>query len=354
MKTIVLTGGGTGGHVTPNIALIPTLQREGWQVHYIGSHEGIEKQLIAAVKGVTYHAISTGKLRRYFSLKNFSDPFRVLAGISQSKKLMRELKPDLVFAKGGFVSVPVVMAARRHKVPVILHESDYTCGLANRLCLPYADKVCVSFEPTLAHVKGGRGVWTGSPIRNELLHGQKERAQAFCQFDKPGKPWLMFMGGSIGSVALNNAVRSALNELCKEFNVVHLCGKNNRDDAVSNPGYRQYEYISAEMADLYAAADLVVCRSGANTCFELLALKKPAVFVPLPAAQSRGDQILNAEYFQRLGYAHVLPQETITDETLLAAIRRALTQAPSMITAMQDSPISDGTERVLNEIRKYR
>ncbi len=352
MKTIVLTGGGTAGHVTPNMALIPHLRRDGWDVHYIGDHDGMERGLIEPILDVTYHGISTGKLRRYFSLKNFTDPFRVIAGVFQCRSIMARIKPDVIFSKGGFVGVPVAFAAKSRRVPLVLHESDYTCGLANRLCLRYASAVCVSFEPTLKCLQGRPGVWTGSPIRGELLLGNAARAQAFCKFINPEKPWILIMGGSLGSAAINAAVHNALNALCQKYNVVHLRGKGNLDPSLNHPNYRQYEFIRTEMADLYAASDLVVCRSGANTLFELLALRKPAVFIPLPLSQSRGDQILNARYFQSLGYADILIEEDMDTGSLLHSIAQALVRAPMMQNAMAQSPIVDGTAAVLREIYK--
>jgi UDP-N-acetylglucosamine--N-acetylmuramyl-(pentapeptide) pyrophosphoryl-undecaprenol N-acetylglucosamine transferase len=350
MKTIVLTGGGTAGHVTPNMALIPHLQRDGYAVHYIGAHEGIERNLIQPLVGVTYHGISTGKLRRYFSLKNFSDPWRVLAGIGQTSALLKRIRPDVVFSKGGFVGVPVTYAAKLRRIPVVLHESDYSVGLANRLSLRHAKTVCVSFEPTLAHINAKRGVWTGSPIRSELLRGSAARAQALCAFADAQKPWILFMGGSLGSAAINAAVKGALDALCEKYNVVHLRGRGNLDPALAHPSYRQYEFVHGEMADLYAAGALVVCRSGANTLFELLALRKPALFIPLPRAQSRGDQILNARYFEDLGYAHVLMQEELDAQHLAHAVAKALVHAPAMAAAMATSPVVDGTAAVLKEI----
>ena len=350
-KCIVLTGGGTAGHVTPNIALIPYLLDDGWEIHYIGTENGIESQLIPPIEKVAYHTVKTGKLRRYFSLKNFTDPFRVVAGISESKKLIKQLKPNVVFAKGGFVSVPVVYGAKAQKVPVVLHESDYTCGLANKLCLSRAKTVCVSFEPTLETLKSNKGIWTGTPIRQNLLCGSKKAAQDFLQFENPEKPWILFMGGSIGSAALNQAVKDCFPSLTSRYNVIHLRGKNNLDPELENkPGYRQFDFISKELPDVFASVDLNVCRSGANTIFELLACGIPSVLVPLPKAQSRGDQILNANYFQSKGYAHILMQEDITPETLLKAIADALKDAPNMKKAMAESPAKDGTQNVLNQI----
>ena len=236
MKRIILTGGGTAGHVTPNIALLPKLKELGYDIHYIGSYNGIEKELIEPF-GIPYYGISSGKLRRYFSWQNFTDPFRVLKGLSEANKLVRQLKPDVIFSKGGFVSVPVVMAGKRNKVPVIIHESDMTPGLANKLAFPSATKVCCNFVETLKQLPEGKAVLTGSPIRQELLSGNKIAALDFCGFTA-GKPVILVIGGSLGSVAVNNAVRGALPELLKTFQVIHLCGKGKLDQSlVGTEGY---------------------------------------------------------------------------------------------------------------------
>ena len=257
-----------------------------------------------------------------------------------------------MFSKGGFVGVPVVFAAKSRHIPVILHESDYSCGLANRICMRHARTVCVSFEPTLRCLKGQHGVWTGLPIRHEIVSGKKERAQAFCRFEDPDRPWILIMGGSLGSLAINSAIKDAFLDLCRLYNVVHLRGKGHLDPSLSHPNYRQYEFLRDEMADVYAASSLAVCRSGANTLFELLALHKPAVFIPLPLSQSRGDQITNAQYFQSLGYADVLMEENLNPNSLLHAIAQALVHASAMKKAMARSPVVDGTAAVLREIYK--
>ena len=222
MKRIILTGGGTAGHVTPNIALLPRLRELGYDVHYIGSYTGIEKELSEQF-GVPYHGISSGKLRRYFDWKNFTDPFRVLKGFSEANKLIKTLKPDVIFSKGGFVSVPVVLAGKRNHVPTIIHESDMTPGLANKLSIPSATKVCCNFPETLEHLPEGKAVLTGSPIRQELLQGSKDAARKLCGFTSD-KPVILIVGGSLGSVVVNDAVRAILPELLKDFQVVLLCG----------------------------------------------------------------------------------------------------------------------------------
>lgn len=351
MKKIVLTGGGTAGHVTPNIALLPQLRQMGCEIHYIGDVNGMEKRLMAPYGFVTYHGISTGKLRRYLSVQNLKDPFKVLKGIGQCKKLLASLRPDVIFAKGGFVSVPVVLAAKKHGIPVVLHESDFTIGLANRISAPRATVVCTSFAPTLKELKGGRGVWTGSPVREELLHATRAQAQAFFQFLYPERPTLVFMGGSLGAQALNQALRSAFDTLLAQYNVIHITGRGNLDVALSHPNYRAYEYLTDEMPLVFAAADLFVCRSGANTLFELLATQRPSVLVPLPSASSRGDQLLNAGFFQQQGFADVLLQEDITPETLLSAVEHGLSTAQEKVEAMRHSPMQNGTENVLQQIK---
>ena len=321
MKKIVLTGGGTAGHVTPNIALLPSLKEAGYEVFYIGSYTGIEKTLIEDL-GIPYYGISSGKLRRYRSLKNLSDPFRVLHGLFQAKRLMKKIKPDIVFSKGGFVSVPVVLAAGSRHIPVIIHESDMTPGLANKIAMRKATKICCNFPETLKYLPEGKAVLTGSPIRQELLLGNKAAGLDLCNFTTD-KPIILVVGGSTGAVHVNEAVRSILPELLKDFQVVHLCGKGKMDESLNGtPGYVQFEYISEQMRDLFAISSIVISRAGANAICEILALRKPNILIPLPAAASRGDQILNAESFQKQGFSYLLPEEEITNEKFLDTIHQ--------------------------------
>ena len=346
MKRIVLTGGGTAGHVTPNIALLPKLRELGYDVHYIGSYNGIEKTLIESCN-VPYYGISSGKLRRYFDLKNFSDPFKVLKGFSEASKLLKKLKPDVVFSKGGFVSVPVVIAAKQHKIPVIIHESDMTPGLANKLSIPAASKVCCNFPETIEHLPKGKAVLTGSPIREELLTGSREKALKFTGLSG-SKPALLIIGGSLGSVVVNEAVRSVLPELLKRFEIIHLCGKGKLDETLTAMnGYVQYEYISDELKDLFALSDIVISRAGANSICEFLALRKPALLVPLSAAASRGDQILNANSFAKQGYASVLEEEQLNGETLLASLNELWENRSTYIQAMEASPMGNSIETII-------
>lgn len=340
MKHIVLTGGGTAGHVTPNIALISRLKEQGYQISYIGSYNGIEKTLIEEL-GIPYHGISSGKLRRYFDLKNFTDPFRVLKGFSEARKVLKQLKPDVVFSKGGFVTVPVVVAAGRLKIPTIIHESDMTPGLANKLCIPSAVKVCCNFPETKAHLPEGKAVVTGTPIRQELLQGDADKGRAFTGFTTE-KPVLMIIGGSLGAQAVNDAVRRILPQLLEDFQVVHLCGKGKKDDTKDGlKGYVQYEYIESELADLFAMADIVISRAGANAICELQALKKPNLLIPLSASASRGDQILNARSFEKQGFSMVLEEEAITDNVLLNAVHDLYANRETYRQAMENAPGQD-------------
>ena len=351
MKRIILTGGGTAGHVTPNIALLPGLKKLGYDIHYIGSYNGIEKELITAL-GIPYHGISSGKLRRYFSMQNFTDPFRVLKGFSEAKKLIKELKPDVIFSKGGFVSVPVVIAGKQCKVPTIIHESDMTPGLANKLAMPSASKVCCNFPETLTHLPKDKAVLTGSPIREELMCGDRQKALDFCGLTGQ-KPVLLIMGGSQGSVIVNNAVRSVLPELLKDFSVIHLCGKGKVDESLlGTEGYIQYEYIQKELNDLLALSDVILSRAGANAICEILALRKPNLLIPLSANASRGDQILNARSFERQGFSMVLEEEEIKDNILLDRIRKLYKEKDAYIDAMKQSSQQDSIKTILNLIEE--
>ena len=350
MKRIVLTGGGTAGHVTPNIALLPALKELGYDIHYIGSYNGIEKELIEQFK-IPYHGISSGKLRRYFSLQNFSDPFRVLKGFGEVKRLLKALKPDVIFSKGGFVSVPVVIAGKQCRIPTIIHESDMTPGLANKLAIPSATKVCCNFPETLNHLPKEKAVLTGSPIRQELLSGDRDAALKFCKLTSD-KPVILVIGGSLGSVAVNNAVRSILPELLKEYQVVHLCGKGKIDESLNNTeGYVQFEYIKQELRDLLALADMVISRAGANSICELLALHKPNLLIPLSAKASRGDQILNARSFERQGFSMVLEEEDLNDSILLDTIQKLYEKKDAYIESMKRSSQQDSIKTILELIQ---
>ena len=351
MKKIVLTGGGTAGHVTPNIALLPSLQEAGFEVHYIGSYNGIEKNLIEDM-GIPYYGISSGKLRRYFDVKNFSDPFRVIKGFGEANRILRKIKPDVVFSKGGFVTVPVVIAAKKNKIPAIIHESDMTPGLANKLCIPSAERVCCNFKETFELLPEGKAVLTGTPIRKELFEGDRTRAAAFCGL-QADKPTILIIGGSTGSVVINNTVRECLDDILPNYQVVHLCGKGNLDETLQNKeGYAQFEYVSKELRDLFALCDLVISRAGANAICELLALKKPNILIPLSKAASRGDQILNAKSFKKNGFSYVIEEEELSKASLLNAIRDVFTHKDQYIKAMNESEMSDSIGTIMKLIQE--
>ena len=350
MKRIILTGGGTAGHVTPNIALLPRLKELQYDIHYIGSYNGIEKELISQF-GIPYHGISTGKLRRYFSVQNFTDPFRVIKGMAEARKLIKILEPDVIFSKGGFVSVPVVLAGKGQHVPVIIHESDMTPGLANKIAMRKATKICCNFPETLKYLPEGKAVLTGSPIRQELLLGNKAAGLDLCNFTTD-KPIILVVGGSTGAVHVNEAVRSILPELLKDFQVVHLCGKGKMDESLNGtPGYVQFEYISEQMRDLFAISSIVISRAGANAICELLALKKPNLLIPLSANASRGDQILNANSFKEHGYSMVLTEEDMNKDTLLAAVRKLYADRHQYIINMEKSEQQDSIDKIMNLIK---
>lgn len=349
-KRIVFTGGGSAGHVTVNLALMPHFLREGWKVAYIGSEAGIERELVTRIEGVRYFGIATGKWRRYFDWKNASDPLRVLKGVWQAHRLLRSIRPDVVFSKGGFVSVPVVLASRLHNVPVVLHESDLTPGLANRIAIPFARTVCTTFPDTLSHIPDGKGEHVGAVVREELKRGTRERGYALTGF-VPGRPVLLVMGGSLGSQRINRAIRDNAEALLERFQIVHICGKGQVDAALHLPGYRQYEYVQEEQADLLAIADLVVSRAGSNAIFEFLALRKPMLLIPLSQAASRGDQVQNARSFERQGFCEVLEEEGWSDSAFLAAVQRVADKRGEFSRRMEQAELGDPLSRLLGVIK---
>ena len=309
-KKIVLTGGGTAGHVTPNLALLPYLKQEGYEVIYIGSQNGIERTLIEA-EGIPYYGIS----------------------------------------KGGFVAVPVVLGAKKNHIPVIIHESDITPGLANKIAMPSARVICATFPETLQYVPKGKGVHTGTPIRKELFEGERKKGLSACGFSGE-KPVLLMMGGSLGAVKLNDCLREILPELTKTFDIIHLCGKGNLDKGLQNrTDYKQFEYVSDGLNDLFAAADFVVSRAGSNSISEFLALKKPSLLIPLSARASRGDQILNAASFEKQGFARVLDEDEMTAETMKKEIFALYENKEKYVVAMEKSPAGDGVAAVMTQIK---
>ncbi|WWR15823.1 undecaprenyldiphospho-muramoylpentapeptide beta-N-acetylglucosaminyltransferase [Lachnospiraceae bacterium JLR.KK008] len=351
MRKIVLTGGGTAGHVTPNIALLPALKEANYEVHYIGSYNGIEKKLIEDYD-IPYYGISTGKFRRYFDLKNFTDPIRIVKGYAEARKILKEINPDVIFSKGGFVSVPVVRAACSLDIPCIIHESDMTPGLANKLCIPVAKKVCCNFPETLQMLPEDKAVLTGSPIRAELRQGNRIAALDLCGFTA-NKPVIMVIGGSLGAASVNKVVREALPKLLEDFQIIHICGKEKVDNLLLNiPGYKQFEYVKSELKDLFALTDVVISRAGANAICELLALKIPNVLIPLSAKSSRGDQILNARSFESQGFSLVIDEDDLADSVLVEKVREVYCSRQIYIDAMGKSDQLSSIQSIMKLINE--
>ena len=352
MKKIVLTGGGTAGHVTPHLAILPHLLREGYEVHYIGTADGIEHGMMN-LPGVTYHTVKSGKLRRYFDWKNFTDPFKVLAGAQESVRLMKEIQPDVCFSKGGFVSVPVVYGAWKRGVPVLCHESDLTPGLANKICARFARKIATTF-PECAKALGDKAEMTGTPLRPELFKGSREKGLKLASFDGK-KPVLLMTGGSLGAQSVNRVLREALPALLPDMDVLHICGKGNVDESLKGTkGYAQFEFLSSDLPDAFAAVDAVLSRAGSNSLCELQALKKPMLLVPYPKGASRGDQILNAESYRARSMAMVLCQEEMNRDSLTHAVRELMKNRDALRAALENAPAADGTQRILELIEEIQ
>lgn len=329
-KKILFTGGGTAGHVMINMVLIPKFMEKGWGVEYIGSQNGIEKLLVQNVK---YNIVSTGKLRRYWDLENFKDPFKIIKGCIQSYKLMKRIKPDVIFSAGGFVSVPVVIGAWMNKVPVIIREPDSTLGLANKIALPFTTKLCTTFPRTGENVSNEKKVYVGPIVREEIERGNVLRGRSYCKF-KQDKPVLLIMGGSQGAQWINDMVRKSLETLLLNFNIVHMCGKGKIDSSIGMEGYMQFEYIGEELPHILNMASVVVSRAGSTAISELLFLKKPMLLIPLTNSSSRGDQVLNAEYFSRQGYAEVILQDRVSTNTFIHAVNKLYTNKERYIQNM--------------------
>ena len=350
MKKIIVTGGGTAGHVTPNIALVPSLKAADYEIKYIGSKKGMEKQLVEDA-GLDYAGISSGKLRRYFSFQNFIDPFKIIKGYFQAKRVIRKFKPDVVFSKGGFVTVPVVYAAAKYGIPVISHESDITPGLANRLSLKKTTVVCYSFPETAKHL-GSKARFTGSPIRAELFKGNPEVAKKMCGFTD-NKPVIMITGGSLGAENVNKLVREALPSLLEKYNVAHLCGKGKTDESLNGTkGYAQFEFIKEEMKDFFAMADLIISRAGANSIFEIAALAKPNILIPLSVNASRGDQLLNSKSFEKQGFSVVLEEDNAKGSDLVNAVNNLYENKQKYIDAMKASDFNNGVDSIVSIIKE--
>lgn len=348
-KRILFTGGGTAGHVIVNLALIPVYQEQGWEIDYIGSKDGIEKKLIAELDDVTYHPISTGKLRRYMSIENVKDPFKVIKGTMQAWRIMGKRKPTVIFSKGGFVSVPVVMAAKMRRIPVVIHESDFTPGLANKIAIPFAKKVLATFPETVKYLPEKKAEYVGAVIREELFQGDKAKGLTVAGLTQD-KPVLLIMGGSGGSQKINETVRACLPELLSTFQIIHICGTGKTDPTHQETGYTQFDYVNEELKDIFAATDFVLSRAGSNAIFEFLALRIPMLLIPLSLQASRGDQIVNAKSFAEKRYARILEEESLTKEKLVEELRQLKEYASLMTDTMEEYKSEKARDRVIEII----
>ena len=351
MKKIVMTGGGTAGHVTPNIAMIPKLKELGYEIEYIGSIDGIEKQLINNV-GIQYHGIKAGKLRRYFDFKNLTDGFKIISGFTSASILLKKIKPNIVFSKGGYVTSPIVWAAWLNRIPVVMHESDITPGLANKLGIPFANKVCYSFPETKKYLPEDKSVHTGVPVRRELLKGDANKGKKICGFTN-NKPIILVIGGSLGSVIINNKIRENIDELLEKYQICHICGKGNIDNALSKKdGYKQLDYVGNELSHIFAMSDVIISRAGATVLNEILYLKKPNLLIPLSKKASRGDQILNANSFEKQGFSLVLQEEELESTNITNKIDMVYNSRKYYIDNMKKNNTSDGVNNVIEVIEK--
>ena len=338
MKKILLTGGGTGGHVFPALSLIPKLKKN-YEIFYMGG-SGMEKNILSDFPQIPYYEIPASKLERKFSLKNLLLPFRLLNSVRVAKKHLKKIKPHIVFSKGGFVAVPVVIAAHKLKIPVVSHESDLTFGLANKIILRFSKKMCTNFLETAMKTK--KGVHTGAPIREQIFKGKK-----IFMF-KNSKPCLLVLGGSLGAIKINKTISENIDELLKKFNIIHITGKNKTD--IDREGYYQTEFTN-KIEDFYATANYVISRAGAGVIFELLALQKPMLLIPLSKECSRGDQIDNAKKFKEIGYCEVLFEEEI--DKLSSRLNTLISNKNKHIENMKkhgNLKGADGIIKVLSEV----
>ncbi|MGB3100526.1 MAG: undecaprenyldiphospho-muramoylpentapeptide beta-N-acetylglucosaminyltransferase, partial [Psychrobacillus psychrotolerans] len=348
-NTIVLTGGGTAGHVSLNEAIIPELIKKKYDIHYIGSYNGIEKTIIGdKFPNIPYHPISNGKLRRYFSIKNFSDPFKVLYGTMQAITVLKKVKPSVVFSKGGFVSVPVVLAAKLSNIPVVIHESDLTPGLANKIASSFAEHIFTVFEETIKHLPANKASSIGAILRPDLFHGDEKIAEQLTGFDA-SKETIIVMGGSQGSAKINEVIKQNIEQLTKRFQIIHLCGKGNKDELlVGKPNYIAFEYVTNELPHLMKISNYVISRAGSNSIFEFLELKKPMLLIPLSVHASRGDQVLNAKYFEKKGFASILEEEDLTATTFMDSFNRIVDEKEEMIDRMFEVNASNTPEQFVD------
>lgn len=347
---IAFTGGGTIGHVAVNMALIPKAQQKNIEVIYIGSKHGIEKEvMIKTFPEVKYYSISSGKLRRYLSFENLKDIFKVQKGILDALAILKKEKPDIVFSKGGFVAVPVTIAAKMLNIKTIIHESDATPGLANKLALKFATRFYTTFEETLQFVPANKADYVGSIVRDDLYSGDTNIGYQLTGFSN-NKKVIMIMGGSLGSKIINKAVWKNLDVLLEKYQIIHLVGKGNADYSIKKEGYFQKEYISSDLMHLYKITDIMISRAGSNALYEFLALKKPMILIPLGLDQSRGDQIENAKIFQNKGIAEVLQENEVTSDSLTHAIDKIEQNYQSIIAIMENEKTMYTADTLLQKI----
>lgn len=352
LARVVVTGGGTAGHVLPAIPVMERLLADGCEVHFVGSTSGLEQRLLGDL-AVAFHAVSSGKLRRYFSVQNLLDAGRVPLGIVQAWRLLRRLRPQVVFSKGGFAAVPAVLAGWLNRTPVVAHESDLTPGLANRLSMPLAASLCVNFEPTAARATAKRVVVTGTPLRRQLQDGDAEAGRVLLGLRDEAKPMLLVVGGSSGAAHLNAVLRDALPQLLAEYCVAHVCGPGQLDSALGErAGYAQREYVGDEWGHVIAAADLVISRAGANALWEWLALGKPHLLVPLPRTASRGDQIENAAFSAQRGWSVVVAEDELNATTLVAELAKLRDLAPTIRQRLRAFAQHDSVALIVRELER--
>ena len=339
-KKIVLTGGGTAGHVYPALAVAENLKE--FDLHYIGG-SGMEKQILQNFPNIVYHEIPTVKLERKFTLKNLLIPFRLLKCIHAAKRELKQINPAIIFSKGGFVSVPVVFAARKLKIPIISHESDLSFGLANKLILKKCNVMCTTFQET---ANGNQKcIHTGQPLRQKIFMGKK------LNMFQNNNPTLLVLGGSLGAKFLNDIIFDNIDEITKDFNVLHLCGKQN-NKILSHKNYFQIQYAE-NIQDYYASADIVLCRAGSGVINELLALKKPMLLIPLSKKCSRGDQIENAKNFKKHGYAEMLEEEEYSFKKLTQKLLSIAKNKQKYQEKMQKTAKNNAALKIASIINKY-
>ncbi|UXR83728.1 undecaprenyldiphospho-muramoylpentapeptide beta-N-acetylglucosaminyltransferase [Staphylococcus hominis] len=350
MSKIAFTGGGTVGHVSVNLSLIPTALEKGHQVFYIGSKSGIEREMIESqISNIKYYPISSGKLRRYLSFENAKDVFKVLKGILDARRVLKKEKPDLLFSKGGFVSVPVVIVARSLNIPTIIHESDLTPGLANKISLKFSKKIYTTFEDTLKYLPKDKADFVGATIREDLKEGNQQKGYEITGFDSDKKV-LLVMGGSLGSKKLNDIIRENLEALLHDYQIIHLTGHGLVDESYKQKGYIQYEFVKEELTHLLSITDTVVSRAGSNAIYEFLTLRIPMLLIPLGLDQSRGDQIDNAKYFESKGYGKMIPEDQLTQFKLLEQLKQIESHRNDIIHQMESYKESYTKEDLFNKI----